>query len=95
MSRRQMNNDVEPDDHSNYLNNMMAQEMNPETGEMTFYKNQDEIEMEESKILKKLNSLKEMRGKMRGLDEMREKTSTKRWNYEIFQNKSEFQSELK
>ena len=77
MSRRQMNNDVEPDDHSNYLNNMMAQEMNPETGEMTFYKNQDEIEMEESKILKKLNSLKEMRGKMRGLDEMRGKPQQK------------------
>ena len=77
MSRRQMNNDVEPDDHSNYLNNMMAQEMNTETGEMTFYKNQDEIEMEESKILKKLNSLKEMRGKMRGLDEMRGKPQQK------------------
>ena len=71
MSRRQIRNDIEEDDHSNYLNNMMAQEMIPEADQMTFYKSQEEIEQEETKMLKKLNSLKEMKGKMKGLNQMR------------------------
>ena len=71
MSRRQIRNDIKEDDHSNYLNSMMAQEMIPEADQMTFYKSQDEIEQEETKMLKKLNSLKEMKGKMKGLNQMR------------------------
>ena len=71
MSRRQIRNDIEEDDHSNYLNSMMAEEMTPEADQMTFYKSQEEIEQEETRILKKLNSLKEMKGKMKGLNQMR------------------------
>ena len=53
MSRRQIRNDIEEDDHSNYLNNMMAQEMIPEADQMTFYKSQEEIEQKRDKNVDK------------------------------------------
>ena len=71
MSKRQIKNDIEEDDHSNYLNSMMAEEKIPEANQMAFYKSQEEIEQEETRMLKKLNSLKEMKGKMKGLNQMR------------------------
>ena len=75
MSKRQIKNDIEEDDHSNYLNSMMAEEKIPEADQKTFYRNQEEIEQEETRMLKKLNSLKEIKGKMKGLNQMRGSSS--------------------